>query len=656
MNKQLNEKLKLLPGMPGCYLYHDTKGEIIYIGKAKNLKNRVKSYFLKNLDGAKLNVLVPQITNLEYIITNSEAEALILESHLIKKHKPKYNILLKDDKKYPYFLVTNEDFPRIVVVRKKNINPEKGRYYGPYTDVRAMHATLDFLKKIFPLKQCKQPKFKTRPCLYHQIGRCLAPCQGLVTSDEYKGLIAQAELFLQGKQSELLKYLMEQIKKYSESQQYEKAARLRDSYVDLQKTLERQKVVYENTRMNEDVISLMYEDGIFAIVILMIREGRLIDKKDFTYTVNIQDLPPTPALPLKGGGSFSGKNPNIYPFFETFFKEYYTNLLLEYPDKIVSRELEALENKTTYQEWLEILSKKKIKISYGKSKQGQELQALADKNAKVLLNNAKLEQMSKIRDDFNEIGAFLAEKLKLKNFPHRIECYDISHIQGTNTVASMVTFVNGLSKKSAYKKFKIRWTEEGKPDDFLSMKEVLTRRLNRLNEPNWEKPDLIIIDGGKGQLSAVMKVVKELAGERKTVNGKRKNVIASDSEAIQHYPSPEFQALVPCAEILPSQSASRHPPFYGSQCSPRRGFAARGEGGNPSTFQPFNLSTAIETIDVVSIAKREEEIFLPNQSKSVILPRNSSALFLFQRIRDEAHRFAITYHRKLRSKEITNNS
>lgn len=586
MNKTLSEKLKLLPSMPGCYLYHDKNGEIIYIGKAKSLKNRVKSYFNKTLEGAKLNVLVPQITNLEYIITNSEAEALILESHLIKKHKPKYNILLKDDKKYPYFLVTNEDFPRIVVVRKKNMNPEMGRYYGPYTDARAMYATLDFLKKIFPLKQCKQPKFKTRPCLYHQIGRCLAPCQGLVTSEEYKALVAQAELFLQGKQTELMKYLMEQIKKYSDSQQYEKAARLRDSYLDLQKTLERQKVVYENTRMNEDVISLMYEDGIFAIVILMIREGRLIDKKDFTYTV---------------------ENTDKTEFFETFFKEYYTNLQLEFPDKIVSRELEALDNKTVYQEWLEILSKKKVKISYGKTKHGQELQALADKNAKVLLNNAKLEQMSKIRDDFNEIGAFLAEKLKLKNFPHRIECYDISHIQGTNTVASMVTFVNGVAKKSAYKKFKIRWTEEGKPDDFLSMKEVLTRRLNRLGEENWEKPDLIIIDGGKGQLSAVMKAIEEIIKEEKRERGKEGKSMKKKEIEKKEKPS-----------LLPSL-----------------------------------LPSLIETIDVVSLAKREEEVFLPNQSKSILLPRNSSALFLFQRIRDEAHRFAITYHRKLRSREIT---
>lgn len=587
MNKNLSEKLKLLPSLSGCYLYHDKDSEIIYIGKAKNLKKRVKSYFNKKHDSAKLNVLVPQIENLEYIITNSEAEALILESHLIKKHKPKYNILLKDDKKYPYFLITDEDFPRIVVTRKRNLNLEKGRYYGPYTDVRAMYSTLDFLKKIFPLKQCKTPKFKNRPCLYYQIGRCLAPCQGLVSSEEYKKLIEQVELFLQGKQSELLKHLMEQVKVYSASQQYEKAARLRDSYLDLQKTLERQKVVYENTKLNEDVISLMYEEGIFAVVILMIREGRLIDKKDFTYFV---------------------ENEERTEFFETFFKEYYSNLSLEFPDKIVSRELEALGEKEVYQEWLELLSKKKVKISYGKTKQGIELQALADKNAKVLLNNAKLEKMTKIRDDFNEIGSFLAEKLHLKNFPHRIECYDISHIQGTNTVASMVTFINGLSKKSAYKKFKIRLAE-GKPDDFLSMKEVLTRRLKRLNEEGWEKPDLIIIDGGKGQLSSVMDIVNELSREHGTEEVKSKKQKAKSDATSTHH------------SLLTTHSIT---------------------------------SSTIKEIDFVSIAKREEEVFLPNQSQSILLPRNSSALFLFQRIRDEAHRFAITYHRKLRSKEISN--
>ena len=550
MNNTLRETIKLVPEQPGCYLYYDKDGEIIYVGKAKNLKRRVYSYFHKQHDNVKTSVLVSQIEKLEYIITDSEVEALILESHLIKKHKPKYNILLKDDKKYPYFLITDENFPRIQIVRKKNLNPDKGRFYGPYTDVGAMYATLDFLKRLFPLKQCKTPKFSNRPCLYYHIGKCLAPCQGKVTPEEYQKLIRQVELFLSGKQSELLKQIQAQMQKYAEEEQFEKAAKMRDSYLDLQKTLERQKVVYENTKLNEDILAVLYEDGILAIVIMMIREGRLIDKKDFTYFAD---------------------NIDKTEYFETFFRDYYTGLKLEYPDKIISKDLEEIGDKELYQDWLKIISGKKITINYGKGRgKYGELYELALKNARNLLDNARIKKMSQIRDDFNEVGSYLAEKLHLKNFPNRMECYDISHIQGTNTVASMVVFQNGLPKKSAYRKFKIRSTE-GKPDDFLSMKEVLTRRLARLGTKNWEKPDLIIIDGGKGQLSSVMQIVEELG---------------------------------------------------------------------------------ITDIDFVSLAKREEEVFLPHQSKSILLPRDSNALYLIQRIRDEAHRFAITFHRDLRSKSI----
>ena len=549
MNDELKQTLKRLPDLPGCYLYYDNSGTIIYVGKAKNLKKRVKSYFNRSQKSAKTVQLVSHIEKLEYIITDTEVEAFILEDQLIKKHKPKYNILLKDDKKYPYFLITDEDFPRILVVRKKNLNPDKGHFFGPYTDVRAMYSTLDFIKKLFPLKQCKQPKFKNRPCLYYDIGRCLAPCQNKVSPEEYKKLIEQAELFLTGKQGELLNQLMAQVKKYSDTQQYEKAARLRDSYFDLKKTLERQKVVYESTKLNEDIISILQDSGIIAIVILMIREGRLIDKKTFDFKIEEADK---------------------HEFFERFFKDYYSMLKLDYPDKIVSSELEQLGNKNLYEEWLEIISRKKIKISYGKTKSGKELQALADKNANDLLEKAKLQALVDIGNDFNEVGSYLAEKLKLNNFPHKIECYDISHIQGTNTVASGICFVNGQPKKSLYKRYKVK-TAEGKPDDFKSMKEVLSRRFKRLGEEGWEKPDLIIIDGGKGQLSSVMQIVEELD---------------------------------------------------------------------------------ITGIDIVSLAKREEEVFLPNNSKSILLPRGSSALFLIQRIRDEAHRFAITYHRNLRSKAL----
>ena len=552
MNDSLKQTLKILPDLPGCYLYYDIDNKIIYVGKAKNLKKRVKSYFNHSQKSVKTIQLVSHIEKLEYIITDTEVEAFILEDQLIKKHKPKYNILLKDDKKYPYFLITDEDFPRILVVRKKNLNQDKGYFFGPYTDARAMYSTLDFIKKLFPLKQCKQPKFKTRPCLYYDIGRCLAPCQNKVSSEEYKKLIEQAKLFLTGKQGELLKQLMEQIKKYSDSEQFEKAARLRDSYFDLQKTLERQKVIYESTKLNEDIISIKQDNGIIVIVILMIREGRLIDKKSFDYTVEEADKT---------------------EFFERFFKDYYSMLKFDFPDKIVSSELETLGNKSLYEEWLEIISRKKIKISYGKTKAGKELQMLADKNAQDTLEKAKIQALVNIGNDFNEVGSYLAEKLRLKNFPHKIECYDISHIQGTNTVASGICFVNGMPKKSLYKRYKVK-TTEGKPDDFQSMKEVLSRRFKRLGEEGWEKPDLIIIDGGKGQLSSVMQIVEELG---------------------------------------------------------------------------------VSGIDIVSLAKREEEVFLPNQSNSIIIPRGSSALFLIQRVRDEAHRFAITYHRNLRSKALKNN-
>lgn len=552
MNEKLRQTIKLVPEQPGCYLYYDKDGEIIYVGKAKNLKRRVYSYFHKQHENPKTTILVSQIEKLEYIITDSEVEALILESHLIKKHKPKYNILLKDDKKYPYFLITDEDFPRIQIVRKKNLNPDKGRFYGPYTDIGAMYSTLDFLKRLFPLKQCKTPKFSNRPCLYYHIGKCLAPCQGKVSPEEYQKLINQVELFLSGKQKELLKEIHTQMQKYSEEQQFEKAAKMRDSYLDLQKTLEHQKVVYENTKLNEDIIAVLYEDSILTIVIMMIREGRLIDKKDFIYFVD---------------------NIDKTEYFETFFRDYYTELKLEFPDKIISKDFEEVGEKELYQDWLRVLSGKKIIINYGGGKY-KELYELALKNARNLLENAKLKKMTQIRDDFNEVGSYLAEKLHLTNFPNRIECYDISHIQGTNTVASMVVFQNGLPKKSAYRKFKIR-TTEGKPDDFLSMKEVLSRRLSRLGEPKWEKPDLIIIDGGKGQLSSVMQIVEDM----------------------------EIKI---------------------------------GENG----------------IDFVSLAKREEEVFLPKQSKSILLPRDSNALYLIQRIRDEAHRFAITYHRDLRSKNL----
>ena len=551
LQKEVKETLAIIPELSGSYQYYDKDGEIIYVGKAKNLKKRVYSYFNKHHDSPKLRVMVPQIAKINFIVTDSEVEALILESHLIKKHKPKYNVLLKDDKKFPYFVITEEESPRIVVARKANKNKIKGKYFGPYTDSRAMYATLDLIKKLFPLKQCKTPKFKDRPCLYYHIGRCMAPCQRLITPEEYKKILKNVELFLTGKQKELVDALKKEMEKYAANEDFEKAARYRDSWRDVQKTMEHQKVVFENTSINQDIVSVYNEGNLFVVSLLQIRQGRLTDKKDFQFSnLNLS---------------------NETEVLTTFLKEYYTMASeTEIPATIVLPKLLEKEDIELYEQWLASVAHKKVNITDAASKRNIELLSLAQKNAKFYFEKVKLEKLNEIQRDYNEVGSYIQEKLGLSKFPYVAECFDISHIQGTNTVASMVTFENGMPKKSRYRKFKVRSTES-KPDDFQSLQEVVERRyFGKLSE-TLPMPDLIIIDGGKGQLSSVMEI---------------------------------FDA---------------------------------------HDFHP----------DVVSLAKRLEEVFKPHESQPVVFPINSPALYFFQRIRDEAHRFAITYHRKLRGKKAT---
>ncbi|MDD3237550.1 MAG: excinuclease ABC subunit UvrC [Candidatus Gastranaerophilales bacterium] len=548
--KDLTEQLKILPESPGSYQYFDKEGTVIYVGKAKNLKKRVASYFVnRKHTSEKLRVLVPKIVKIEFIITNSEIEALILESHLIKKYKPRYNVLLKDDKKFPYFVVTNEDYPRIVVARKGNRNPVKGKYFGPYTNSRAMYATLDLLKKLFPLKQCKTPKFRDRPCIYYNIGRCMAPCQKLISPEEYQKLIKNVELFLSGKQSELVEALKKQMDYFASREEFEKAARYRDSYFDVQRTIEKQRVVYENTSVNQDVIEISKESNICALSLVQIRDGRLIDKKDFELYVSDYD--------------------SDAELLMTFIKEYYELVSdFDIPNEIIIAPEFTPEDKELYESWLSSRrSGKKVRINFSKSKRNDDILELAKKNADYYLKKLQIDSLTKIQNDYNEVGAYVQEKLNLSVFPYKVECFDISHIQGTNTVASMVVFENGFPKKSEYKRFKIKSVD--KPDDFQSMREVVSRRYGRLKAQSDKFPDLIIIDGGKGQLSSAKSILDELGCENQ---------------------------------------------------------------------------------NIVSLAKRIEEVFIPNKTKPILFPLNSGALYFFQRIRDEAHRFAITYHRTLRGK------
>lgn len=549
MSSVLKEKLKLLPDNSGVYIMKDKNDEIIYIGKAKNLKNRVKSYFRSKHDSAKLRVMVPQIVNFEFIITDTEIEALILESHLIKKHKPKYNVLLKDDKRFPWFVITDEDYPRILITRKIDKKRIKGKYFGPYTNSRAMYSTLELIKKLFPLKQCKMPRFKDRTCIYYQMGKCLGVCQKLVSSEDYKQVSKSVGLFLSGKQSQLTEELMKHMTLAAEKQEYEKAAKLRDSYLDVIKVVERQKVVSENTSVCQDIIAYENDELRMSIVLLKVRDGRLIAKENFEILLDEIHTP-------KEG-------------LVSFIQEYYQMVeLSDIPKEVLIQE--HIDEKDLLSEWLSLKKNSKVSIIDPKADKKLDLIEMAIKNAASSLEELKLKSAAQLQNDWNEVGSYIQEKLFLSKFPHRIECFDISHIQGTNTVASMVVFINGKSAKSEYRRFKMRSNIEGKPDDFASMKEVVYRRYMKLLKNNEPLPDLIIVDGGKGQLSSSKEILEELG-------------------------------LVD---------------------------------------QPL-----------ISIAKRFEEIFIPDRPDSIIMPLNSPALFLFQRIRDEAHRFAVSYHRKLRENQ-----
>ena len=551
VSKEVLDQVKLMPKLPGSYQFYDNKGTVIYVGKAKNLFKRVRSYFVSN-DSIKVNVMVPKIAKIECIVVDSEIEALILESELIKKYKPRYNVLLKDDKKFPYFVITEEEYPRITVVRKANKNPIKGKYFGPYTDSRAMWATLEVLERIFPLKKCKKPKFNSRPCLYYDMGQCMAPCQRLITPEDYKKILKDVELFLTGRRSELLKVLKKQMELASNNLEFEKAAKYRNSYNDIEKTMEKQKIVSENTKQNNDYIGVMREGNIFCAAVLEIREGCLVNKKDFDFK-----------------GIQTEDKTDYKEIIKAIMREYYSIVDdINIPKNIIVQELP--DEKEIYEAWLSERKGANVKITEAKSEKDKEILSLAQKNSIYNLEQIKLKNLSDIQNDYNEVGAYIKEKLNLKKFPHIVECYDISHIQGTNTVASGVVFENGFPKKSLYKKYKLKTIEKGEVNDFKSMNEILQRRFKRITEKNDYTPDLIIIDGGKGQLSSAYKAMKD----------------------------------------------------YGLD------------------------------IDMVSLAKREEEVFLPNKKTSVIFPINSGALYFFQRIRDEAHRFAITFHRQLRNKNM----
>nr|WP_091351522.1 excinuclease ABC subunit UvrC [Anaerobranca gottschalkii] len=543
---EVKEIINKLPSSPGVYIMKDKYGEVIYVGKALSLKNRVKSYFSKSEGkGAKVLALVQNIAALDYIATDSEVEALILESNLIKKHRPKYNISLKDDKHYPYIKINlKEDFPVVEKVRK--ITKDKARYFGPYPSGIVVNETLNAIRTLFPLRTCKgKLSKKDRPCLNYHIKKCLAPCAGRISSEDYQKIVEEVILFLEGKNLELIKKMEEEMVKAAENLDFEKAAKLRDQLQGVKAIGEKQKIIFSDLE-DRDILALAQGDNLACIQIFSIRGGKLLGSESFK---------------LENTG---GSTPE--ELFHAFITQYYNNAPIIPGEILLPMELQ--DSKVL----LEFLSKKrngKVVLKVPQKGDKKSLLEMAEKNAKLQLQTF-ISQQQKNKQEAEEGLLDLAKALGLEELPWRMECYDISNIQGEHSVASMVVFEGGKPVKEKYRKFQIR-TVQG-PNDFASMAEVIKRRLENFLEGDSSftpLPHLIIIDGGKGQLSAARKVMEE---------------------------------------------------------------------------------TGFGHIKTIGLAKREEEIFLPNRSEGIILPRNSKGLYLLQRIRDEAHRFALTYHRKLRTK------
>ena len=518
----LQEKLKTLPDAPGVYLMRDVRGKIIYVGKARVLKNRVRQYFQSGKNhGAKVKAMVAKVADFETIVTSTEVEALILECNLIKKHRPRYNISLKDDKSYPYLRVTAEDFPRIVLTRR--VIHDGSRYFGPYTSGLAVKEALQLLRKIFPLRTCKT--FAKRPCLEFHIKRCLAPCVGKVSREDYMRLVNAAEKFLSGRTAQVERELAAQMQDAAQALNFEQAARLRDILAAVRKVTEKQKIATDAGDV--DAIGLARADGETCAQIFFVREGKVTGRESFL---------------------LSGANDETDAQAVTeFVKQYYSRAQIFAAEILLPVSLPEDDAKLL-SEWLG------VKLTEPKRGVKRSLVEMANQNAEKFLK----EQGTRNKGQgVEELKNFL----NLPSLPRRMECFDISHIQGSETVASMVVFEDGVPDKKSYRRYKIR-SAEGKPDDFLSMREVTARRYEKTDH----LPDLIVIDGGLGQLNSALEVIRR----------------------------------------------------------------------------------AGHTVPVVGLAKQFELIFVEGSSIPVELPRDSQALKLMQRIRDEAHRFAITYHRKLR--------
>ncbi|MEG4811624.1 excinuclease ABC subunit UvrC [Microcoleus sp. F8-D3] len=610
-SERLESRLKEIPAVPGVYLMRDESDRILYIGKSKKLRNRVRSYFRESQNlSPRIAMMVQQVREIEFIATDTEAEALALEANLVKQHQPYFNVLLKDDKKYPYLCITwSEEYPRIFITRKRRAGSAKDRYYGPYVDTGALRSTLHLIKRIFPLRQRPQPLFKDRPCLNYDIGRCVGVCQGLTSPEEYRKIIQKVAMIFQGRTQELLDILEPQMEQAAADLNFETAARIRDQIKGLQSLSAGQKVSLPDDTVSRDAIALAADTQHACVQLFQIRAGQLVGRLGFMAEIPPQPKAGTGAPPLQSGGeelsqlslssppSLGGERGAVEAgaILQRVLEEHYQNVeSVEIPSEI-SVQYELPEGEILA-DWLSNRKGRKVTILTPQRQTKAELIEMVERNAEY-----ELARMQRLSDRNCQAMEDLAEILDLPELPRRIEGYDISHIQGSDAVASRVVFIDGLPANQHYRHYKIKNPEikSGHSDDFASLAEVIGRRFRMksaerksTNEDQFsdleesqelsnlssdsptisDKPDLIMIDGGKGQLSAVVAVLREM-----------------------------------------------------------------------------NL---LEELRVVSLAKQREEIFLPGES--LPLPTNSEqpGVQLLRRVRDEAHRFAVSFHRDRRSERM----
>ncbi|MBA4423534.1 MAG: excinuclease ABC subunit C [Syntrophus sp. (in: bacteria)] len=595
MTGDLDSKVKHAPRSPGVYLMKDGEGEILYVGKARDLKARIRAYFARTDSRAMIPFLVSRVQDLEFIITGTEKEALILENNLIKEHRPRYNVDFRDDKSYYHIRIDpSEPFARFQLVRR----PKKdgARCFGPYPSSAAARETLRFLQTIFPLRTCRDQELKgrRRPCLEHEIGRCSAPCVGRIDSAAYQRLVKDGITFLEGRERALVGDLRARMDEAAEGLRFEAAAALRDRIAAIEKTIERQRI-FSLTSRNQDIFGLYREGDLTQVSAHFIRNGRMIGQKTF------------PLIRLRAG---SGE------LLSSLLKRYYDGVA-DIPDDIVIPE--GLEDGDVMVEWL--TEKRGRGVALVTPKRGETLALLeiARRNAESAFRTARL-----ATDRPTETLPLLEEKLDLRHVPFRIECFDISNIGGRYAVGSMVTFAAGAPLKEGYRRFRIR-TVPG-ADDYAMLYEVLKRRYKKREN----LPDLIMVDGGKGQLGVALAVLKDLAVEGVDVIG-----MAKERDDLPR----KMPASLP--DHLPSQGELQS----GSEGAPTvyELLPPRDEKGN--ALPPAGRRRRMD-----AAGKGEDRVYLPGRKDPVYLSRWPAALFLLQRIRDEAHRFAVTYHRKVKEK------